>query len=59
MGKMISNDWDDLKRKNNIEFPNEEVEAQHKTMFVLGYHYAWEDMSRLSKGLSVLDELTK
>lgn len=57
LGRMINSDWEDLKEKSDFEFPNHEVEMQCKTIFVLGYHYAWTDMSHISKGLVELDEL--
>lgn len=57
LGRMIASDWEDMKQKNDFVFPNHEVEMQCKTIFVLGYYYAWEDMSHISRGLAEIDEL--
>lgn len=59
LGRMVASDWEDMKCKNDLFFPSHDAEMQCKTIFVLGYYYAWEDMSNLSKGLAEIDELFK
>lgn len=59
LGRMVASDWEDMKRKNDFVFPNHDIEMQCKTIFVLGYYYAWEDMSHVSKALVEVDELLK
>jgi hypothetical protein len=59
LGRMVASDWEDMKRKNDFVFSNHDIEMQCKTIFVLGYYYAWEDMSHVSKGLAEIDGLLK
>ena len=59
MARMVSNDWEDMKKTNEWEFEDEDTEDCFKTMFIYGYYNAWVDISKLTSGLDELDDLIK
>ena len=53
---MVNSRWRQLRKTNKWKFLSKEAEDQCKTLFILGYHSAWEDMRDISNGLMSMEE---